>query len=239
MSIRCLIVDDEPLARDLLEGYVKKTPFLELAGKCRSAVEALKEIEEKEVDLLFLDIQMPELTGLEFSQILGKKIKVIFTTAFGEYALEGFKVSALDYLLKPFNYSDFLKAAQKAKEWFDLVNNQATAKVTEKNSLLVKSDYKLIKIDLDDILYFEGMKDYVKIYQENQPRPVLSLMTLKSLEEQLPPQRFMRIHRSFIINLSKINAVERSQVRIGKEEIPIAEKYKEKFQQYLSDHFLQ
>lgn len=239
MTIRCLIVDDEPLARDLLEGYVKKTPFLDLVGKCRSAVEALQEIEEKDVDLLFLDIQMPELTGLELSQILGKKIKVIFTTAFGEYALEGFKVSALDYLLKPFNYTDFLKAAQKAKEWFELVNNQTTGKVTEKNSLLVKSDYKLIKIDLDDILYFEGLKDYVKIYQENQTRPVLSLMTLKSLEEQLPSQRFMRIHRSFIINLSKINAVERSQVRIGKEEIPIAEKYKEKFQRYLSDHFLQ
>jgi DNA-binding LytR/AlgR family response regulator len=239
MSIRCLIVDDEPLARDLLEGYVKKTPFLQLAGKCRSAVEALEVIEEREVDLLFLDIQMPELTGLELSQALGKKIKVIFTTAFGEYALAGFKVNALDYLLKPFNYTDFLKAAHKAKEWFGLINNQAPDKVSEKESLLVKSDYKLIRIDLDDILFFEGMKDYVKIYQENQARPVLSLMTLKSLEEQLPAQRFMPIHRSFIINLSKVNAVERSHVQIGKEAIPIAEKYKEKFQQYLSNHFLQ
>lgn len=240
MKIKCLVVDDEPLARDLLEGYIKKTPFLELVGKSWSAIEAIQALEEKEVDLLFLDIQMPELTGMEFSKTLAKEVKVIFTTAFEQYALEGYKVNALDYLLKPFSYAEFLKAANKAKEWFDLLQSQKQppVNVPVKESLLVNSEYKLIKIDLKDILYFEGLKDYVKIFLQDTAKPILSLMTLKSLEEQLPADRFMRVHRSYIINLDKISAIERSFIQIDKKAIPIADNYKERFQEYLSKKFL-
>ncbi|SDJ84159.1 DNA-binding response regulator, LytR/AlgR family [Catalinimonas alkaloidigena] len=241
MKIRCLIVDDEPLARDLLEGYVRKTPFLELVGKCRSAVEALHVMEEQAVDLLFLDIQMPELTGMEFSKTLGKQVRVIFTTAFDQYALEGFKVSALDYLLKPFSYGDFLRAAHKAKEWFELVQSPAAPnppRTEDKERLLVRSEYKQIPVVLQDVLYFEGLKDYIKIFQEGETKPILTLMTIKSLEEQLPPDRFMRVHRSYIINLKKIASVERSFVTIGHRAVPIADKYKDQFQEYLANHFL-
>lgn len=236
--INCLIVDDEPIALDILEGYVRKTPFLELKGRCNGVVEALQQMQHQSIDLLFLDIQMPDVNGIEFSRTLSDKIKVIFTTAFEQYALEGFKVNALDYLLKPFNYQEFLKAAMKAKTWFDLVENKAAAPAVTKDSLLVNSDYKLVKIDLKDVLYFEGLKDYVKIYMEGATRPVMTLMTLKSLEEQLPAEKFMRVHRSFIVNLERINAIERSAILIDKASIPIADKYKDQFNEFLSKRFL-
>lgn len=238
MKIRCLIVDDEPLARDLLESYVIKTPFLELVGKSRSAVEAMQVLEEKKADLLFLDIQMPELTGMEFSQTLSKEVKVIFTTAFEQYALEGYKVNALDYLLKPFNYTEFLKAANRAKEWFELVQKQPAATEPTKDSLLVYSEYKQIKVELKEILYFEGLKDYVKIHLQGASKPIMSLITLKWLEEQLPADRFMRVHRSYIVNLDKISVIDRSFIQVGAADIPIADKYKEPFQQFLSKRFL-
>ena len=236
--INCLIVDDEPIALDILEGYVRKTPFLELKGRCNGVVEALQQMQHQSIDLLFLDIQMPDVNGIEFSRTLSDKIKVIFTTAFEQYALEGFKVNALDYLLKPFNYQEFLKAAMKAKTWFHLVENKAAAPPVTKDSLLVNSDYKLVKIDLKDVLYFEGLKDYVKIYMEGATRPVMTLMTLKSLEEQLPAEKFMRVHRSFIVNLERINAIERSAILIDKASIPIADKYKDQFNEFLSKRFL-
>jgi len=240
MKIKCLVVDDEPLARDLLESYINKTPFLELVGKSRSAIEAMQVLETTPVDLLFLDIQMPELSGMEWSETLGKEVKIIFTTAFEQYALQGFKVNALDYLLKPFSYPEFLKAANKAKEWFELVNRTEpqNTPAPAKDSLLVYSEYKQIKVELKEVLYFEGLKDYVKIYQQGVAKPILSLITLKWLEEQLPPERFMRVHRSFIINLEKISIIEKSFVVIDKAEIPIADKYKEAFQKYLSLTFL-
>jgi DNA-binding LytR/AlgR family response regulator len=233
-KISCLIVDDEPLALSLLESYVSKTPFLELKGKCSSAIEAIGKIETEQVELLFLDIQMPDLTGVEFSRTLNKEIKVIFTTAFEQYALEGFKVDALDYLLKPFNYEEFLKAANKAKEWFNLKEKATSKSEANENTLFVKSDYKLLKVDLNEVLYFEGMKDYVKIYSQNQQHPIISLMSLKSLENKLPANRFMRVHRSFIVNLSKLITIERSRIIFGKTIIPIADGYKDKFQEYLT-----
>ncbi len=236
--INCLIVDDEPIALDILEGYVRKTPFLELKGRCNGVVEALQQMQHQSIDLLFLDIQMPDVNGIEFSKTLSDKVKVIFTTAFEQYALEGFKVNALDYLLKPFNYQEFLKAAMKAKTWFDLVENKAASPVMTKDSLLVNSDYKLVKINLKDVLYFEGLKDYVKIYLEGVTRPVMTLMTLKSLEEQLPTDQFMRVHRSYIVNLDRINAIERSAILIDKASIPIADKYKDEFNDFLSKRFL-
>lgn len=236
--INCLIVDDEPIALDILESYVRKTPFLELRGRCNGVVEALQQMQHQSIDLLFLDIQMPDVNGIEFSRTLSDKVKVIFTTAFEQYALEGFKVNALDYLLKPFNYQEFLKAAMKAKTWFDLVENKETSPAVKKDSLLVNSDYKLVKITLKDVLYFEGLKDYVKIYLEGTARPVMTLMTLKNLEEQLPAEQFMRVHRSYIVNLDRINAIERSAILIDKASIPIADKYKDQFNDFLSKRFL-
>jgi DNA-binding LytR/AlgR family response regulator len=236
--ISCLIVDDEPVALDILESYVRKTPFLELRGRCNGVVEALQQMQHQSIDLLFLDIQMPDVNGIEFSRTLSDKVKVIFTTAFEQYALEGFKVNALDYLLKPFNYQEFLKAAMKAKTWFELVESKAVSPAVIKDSLLVNSDYKLVKINLKDVLYFEGLKDYIKIYQEGIARPVMTLMTLKSLEEQLPAEQFMRVHRSYIVNLDRINAIERSAILIDKASIPIADKYKDQFNNFLTKRFL-
>ncbi|MEQ8416120.1 MAG: LytTR family DNA-binding domain-containing protein [Imperialibacter sp.] len=231
-KIRCLIVDDEPLALNLIEGYVEKTPFLELAGKCSSAYEALEKIAAEKIDLLFLDIQMPGLTGMELSRSLKNGPKVVFTTAFEEYALEGFKVDAIDYLLKPFNYEEFLKSANKAREWISVTSGISSE--TDPNALFVKSEYKLVKIDLQKVLYIEGLKDYAKIFLQDQTRPVMTLMSLKSLEEQLPSQQFMRIHRSFIVRLDRIDLIERNKVVIGQVGITIADAYKETFQAYLN-----
>jgi len=231
-KIRCLIVDDEPLALNLIEGYVEKTPFLELAGKCSSAYEALEKIAAEKIDLLFLDIQMPGLTGMELSRSLKNGPKVVFTTAFEEYALEGFKVDAIDYLLKPFNYEEFLKSANKAREWISVTSGGSSE--TDPNALFVKSEYKLVKIDLQKVLYIEGLKDYAKIFLLDQTRPVMTLMSLKSLEEQLPSQQFMRIHRSFIVRLDRIDLIERNKVVIGQVGITIADAYKETFQAYLN-----
>ena len=174
MNLKCAIVDDEPLALDLLESYVNKTPFLELAGKYSSAVQAMNNLSGKDIDLLFLDIQMPELNGLEFSKMVDMHTRIVFTTAFDRYAIDGYKVNALDYLLKPISYVDFLQAANKALQWFELLQQPKE----EVESIFVKSDYKLIQVELKNILYIEGLKDYIKIYEENSPKPILSLMSL-------------------------------------------------------------
>lgn len=232
-KIECLIVDDEPPALNLLEGYVLKTPFLHLAGKCPDAISALEIIGSQPIDLLFLDIHMPELSGIELSRTLNTNIKVIFTTAFQQYAIDGYKVDAIDYLLKPFSYEEFLKAASKANERIKL-ENYSLHYEQPLPVLFVRSGYKLIKIELDKVLYIEGLKDYVKIYLTDSEKPIITLMSLKVLEEKLIAERFMRIHRSFIINLSRIQAIERSQVLIGKERITIRDQYIERFDQYIS-----
>ena len=229
MKLKCAIVDDEPLALGLLESYVEKTPFLELTGKYSSAVQAMKELPEKQTDLLFLDIQMPELNGLEFSKMVDSRTRIIFTTAFEQYALDGYKVNALDYLLKPISYTDFLQAANKAVRWFELLN-QPHDEIT---SIFVKSDYKLVQIELDNILYVEGLKDYVKIYEEGNQRPILSLMSMKAMEELLPAFRFMRVHRSYIVQKSKIRIIDRGRIIFDKTSIPVSESYKAAFQEYL------
>lgn len=233
MELNCLIVDDEPLALDLLENYVRRTSFLSLAGRCGNAIDALQLLREKTVDLVFSDIQMPELSGLELSKILDPGVKVIFTTAFEQYALEGFRVDALDYLLKPVSYPEFLKAANKAWEWFEM--KQARKNVRHNTgSIFVKSDYKLIKIELQQICYIEGLKDYVKIYREGVAQPVVSLISMKSLEEMLSGETFIRVHRSYIVNLEKVNLIERNRIIFGKTYIPVSDSYKEKFQDFLN-----
>lgn len=233
MKISCLIIDDEPLALDLIERYVKNTPFLECKGKCSSAIEAIAEMSKTKVDLLFLDIQMPELTGIEFSKSVPKETRIIFTTAFDRYALEGYKVSALDYLLKPFNYNEFYLAAQRAKEWFNTIREPETT--VSKEFIFVKSEYKQVKINLKEVIYFEGLKDYIKIWLKDQPKPVLTLLSLKTLESELDPKLFMRIHRSFTVSLYNIQSVERGRVLMSNGvHINVADQYKSKFQEFIS-----
>lgn len=250
MKLTCAIIDDEPLAISLLESYVNKTPFLSLAGKYNSAVNALPILSKEPVDLLFLDIQMPELNGMEFSRILEGDTRIIFTTAFSQYALDSYKVNALDYLLKPISYPDFLKSANKALQWYELlregqshpettdpgVGSSRTAHTIE--SIFIKTEYKLMQIELRKILYIEGLKDYVKIYVEDEPRPILSLMSMKSLEDMLPTDRFIRVHRSFIVQPEKIKVIERNRIVFGKEYIPISDNYKQKFMEFLAQRAL-
>lgn len=237
MVLSCCIIDDEPLALSLLESYARKTPFLELRGRFSSALKALPVLRESPVDLLFLDIQMPELNGMEFSRLIQPETRIIFTTAFQQYAVDSYRVNALDYLLKPISYSDFLQAAQKALQWFEMVRKPAPATAQaapEAESIFVKAEHRLVQVDLDRILYIEGLKDYVKIHIEGEAHALLSLMSMKSLEDLLPKTRFVRIHRSYIVHTEKISAIERSRVVIGKEYLPISDSYKQSFFEILS-----
>ena len=238
MTLNCAIIDDEPLAIDLLESYVNKTPFLKLVGKYSNAVTAMKGIKEESIDLLFLDIQMPDISGLEFSRLVDERTKIVFTTAFSQYAIEGYKVNALDYLLKPISYVDFLESANKALKHFTATVQQPTPTAEDDNYIFIKSDYKIIKVELKDILYIEGLKDYVKIYTESQPKPYLSLMSMKAIEERLTPKNFRRVHRSFIVNMSKIRTVDRGRIVFDKNYIPVSDSYKQELTDYLREHMI-
>jgi len=235
MIINCAIIDDEPLAASLLKSYAEKTPFLNLIGTYGSAVEAMKELRTNPVHLLFLDIQMPELSGIEFAKILPKETKIIFTTAFQQYAIEGYKVSALDYLMKPVSYEDFLKAANKALDWFCITQKKQT--YAADRFMYVKSDYKLVRVALDDILYIEGLKDYIRIYLEDGQK-IMSLMNMKKMEDYLPRPEFLRTHRSYIVHMSKAEAIERFRIVFGDQYLPISDSYKEDVQQYFDSHTL-
>ena len=235
MIINCAIIDDEPLAAGLLKSYAEKTPFLNLIGTYGSAVEAMKELRNNPVHLLFLDIQMPELSGIEFAKILPKETKIIFTTAFQQYAVEGYKVSALDYLLKPVSYEDFLKASNKALDWFCITQKKQT--YASDRFMYVKSDYKLVRVALDQILYIEGLKDYIRIYLEDGQK-IMSLMNMKKMEDYLPRPEFLRTHRSYIVHMSKAEAIERFRIVFGDQYLPISDSYKEDVQQYFDSHTL-
>ncbi len=250
MTINCIAVDDEPLALGLVCSFIEQTPFLNLVGRYSSAVEALRAIHSQKVDVLFLDIQMPDLNGIELARVLDNsktnKPRIIFTTAYNQFALEGYRVDALDYLLKPFNYEEFLNAAHKALAYAQLVekSNAAPAGVAvpaaaveeriEDEYLFLKVEYQLVRLALNDILYIEGLKDYVKVWLQSAEKPVLSLTSLKSLEEKLPAKRFMRVHRSFIVSLDKINSITRNALQIGKINITVGDQYKEAFSKFLS-----
>ena len=236
MKISCIVVDDEPLAARLIESYVQKTPFLELKGCFTRGTAAFDYLQSNPVDLLFCDIQMPVLSGMELSRMLPEKTRIIFTTAFSQYAVEGFKVRALDYLLKPISYEDFLAAALKAKEYFTPAEAAPAAQAaeTQPRSIFVKTEYRLQQIELDRISYIEGFRDYVRIHLDGEAEPVLSLMRLKSLEESLPAPRFVRVHKSYIVQTSRIEAIERNHIIIGKERIPIGESYQDALFKILS-----
>lgn len=235
MTITCSIIDDEPLAASLLESYVKKTPYLTLKGTYNSAITAMRDLREDPVQLLFLDIQMPELSGVEFAKILPKETRVIFTTAFNQYAIEGYKVNALDYLLKPISYQDFLLSTDRAMEWFSSQNKQNL--YNEDRFMFVKSDYKLIRVCLDDVMYVEGLKDYVRIYLRSGEK-IMSLMSMKKLEEYLPQPEFLRVHRSWIVHMPEVTTIDRFRIVFGDLFIPISDNYKEQVQMYLDNHTL-
>jgi DNA-binding LytR/AlgR family response regulator len=238
MKITCLAIDDEPLAVKKISGYIQKTPFLELVAECRSAFEAMEVINNRTVQLLFIDINMPDLNGLEFVKSLTDKPYIVFTTAYSEYAVEGFQVDAVDYLLKPITYINFLKSVNKVKNLIDLTSNSQKESIRATTShLFVRSDYKLIRIELNDIKFIESQHEYIKIHLINST-PVMTQLSMKAIEEQLPPDRFMRVHRSYIINLKKISVIERNRIVFdGKINIPVSEPYKEKFQDYIDGNF--
>ncbi len=240
MKLKCIIIDDEPLAAMLIEGYVAKTPSLELVATFSSAVEALHSDRLSEAELIFCDIQMPTLNGLEFSRRVGEQSRIIFTTAFNEYALDGYRVNALDYLVKPISYSDFLSSSQKALDWFEMkMRAEATPPQKEAiDSIYVKSDYKLIRIDLSRLLYVEGLKDYVKFVVDGEPKPILSLMNLGRVEELLPESDFIRVHRSFVVRKDRIEVIERNRIIFDKESIPIGDIYKSALKEFLNERTL-
>lgn len=241
--LKCIVVDDEPLAMELIASYVRKIPFLELIGAFDNSLEAIAAIKESAPDLLFLDIQMPELNGLELARLIGENdTQVIFVTAFQQYAIEGFRVNAVDYLLKPVSFAEFMSAAQKAKKQFDLIRKAKLSdaapsdSVQSGKSFFVKTEYKLVQIAFEDILYIEGLKDYVKIYVQGEQHPIVSRMSMKSIEDILPANDFIRVHRSFIVRKDKIKIIERGRIVFGKEYIPVSDSYKEQFARFLNSN---
>ena len=238
MNLRCITIDDEPLALKQMQAYIEKTSFLEFIGGCSNGYEALDMIRQYAPDLILVDINMPELNGMDLVRTLSKDIMVIFTTAYSEYAIEGFQVDAIDYLLKPISYNDFLKAVNKAYNLYELKNAKDETVSGNQDSLFVRSEYRMIRIHFKDIKYIEGMKEYVRIHQ-TEGKPVMSLLSMKSLGEKLPARQFMRVHKSFIVNLDKVSIIERNRIVFDKDVyIPIGEQYKESFQQFLDENFL-
>lgn len=242
MTIRCIAVDDEPLALDLISKFIEQTSFLSLEAKFDNAIEALGYLNQNDIDLVFLDIQMPDLSGMELARIIdGKKTftkpRIIFTTAYNQFAVEGYKVDALDYLLKPFSYEEFLKASTKAYQFFDQQRRPSSEKngqETNSDYIFLKVEYQLVKVMLQEITHVEAYKDYVKVYLKDKKNPLLSLTSMKNMEDLLPKEKFMRVHRSFIINLDHIDSVARNIINIGGHQITVSDNYKDAFTDFLS-----
>ncbi len=239
-KITCIAIDDEPIALGIVVSHIKKIPYLELLAEFDNPIDASEFLQENPVQLIFLDINMPDLSGVEFARTLDKNTKVIFTTAYDKYAVEGFQLHALDYLLKPISYAVFANSVKHVKEYFDLVESKQSEMPinTEDNYLFVKADYQIHRIEFNDILYFEGLKDYVKLYIDGASKSIVFHSTMKSLEEKLPLDRFMRVHRSFIVNLEKVKTIERYRILFGKERVPISNQYKEAFDKFVTRKFL-
>ncbi len=242
--IKVLAIDDEPLALQQLASYIQKVPFLQLVGQCQSALEAKEFLNREPVDAVFCDINMPDLNGMDFVKSLAAPPLIVFTTAYSEYAVEGFKVNAVDYLLKPFGLDDFRRAANRLKERLETspvavpVAEMPQSNAEEDDTIFIKTDYKVVKIAISDIRYIEGMSEYLKIHLEGQPKPIVTLLSMKKMEEYLPPS-FMRIHRSYIINLKKIQEVNKNRVIMDADTyLPIGDNYKEAFNDYLNTRFL-
>ena len=240
--IRCMAIDDEPLALKQLVAYISKVPFLQLAAQCQSALEAREYLEHDMVDAIFCDINMPDLNGMDFVKSLTMPPLIVFTTAYSEYAIEGFRVNAVDYLLKPFGMQDFQRAANRLKERLESntpeISSPAADSSQVDNTIFLKTDYRIVKVNKPDIRYIEAMSEYLKVWIENEAKPIITLLSMKKMEEHLPDY-FMRIHRSYIVNLNKIQEVNKNRVIMDKDTyLPIGDLYKETFQDYLSKRFL-
>ena len=238
MPITCIIVDDEPLAVKLMESFVAKTPDLKLLGSFTDSVEAINAVKEQKPNLLFLDIQMPDLNGMELAHMIPTETRVIFTTAFKEYAFESYEVSALDFLLKPIRYNKFMVAVEKAKEWFakseSPVSQHPSPIINHPSAIFVRVDGELRNITISDIIYVNGMKDYVMFYLDSEPKPLITHLTMKAVEEMLPPEKFLRVHRSYIIAVDKIRKVDRNDcIYIGNEIIHVPDGYQDAFHKFL------
>jgi two-component system response regulator LytT len=243
MILKCVAIDDEPLALELLSKFISQTAFLKLEAKFSNAIEALGYINQHEVQLIFMDIQMPDLSGMELARILdGKKnsdkTRIIFCTAYHQFAIEGYKVEALDYLLKPYSYEDFLNAATKAYQYFERINQapipKAAEPATQQDYIFLKVEYQLVKVMLKDITHVEAYKDYVKVHLRSKANPLLSLTSMKNMEELLPSDKFMRVHRSFIVALDQIDSVSKNVIQIGGHHIAVGENYKDQFLDFLA-----
>ncbi len=238
-TLKTIAIDDEPLALQLITSYIAKIPFLEHVGSFDSPLDAMEFLDQNPVDLIFLDIQMPDLLGTEFARINKGGNLIVFTTAFPNYAVEGFRLNAVDYLLKPFSYQEFLDSANRARQRFKIEEPEIHQEVESNNDFLfIKSDYKVRRINLNDIQYVEGLKDYVKIYLHGEEKPVITHASLKNLEIKLPAEKFMRVHRSFIVNLQRIEIIERNRIVFSKIYIPVSDQYKELFQQFVDKNFI-
>lgn len=239
-KLNCLIVDDEHLARTLLSDYVSKIPFLELAGVCKNAMEALAFLQQNTVDVIFLDINMPGFSGIELLKSTTVKPLVIFTTAYAEYAVESYELQVFEYLLKPIKFSRFVQAVNKAKDFYLLKDNQLPKVSQEsqiqsfkKNYLTVKADYKIYKLNFDELVYIEGMREYVTFHMTS--KKVVALASLRSLEENLPADQFVRIHKSYIVSINKIDALEGNQIEIGSIQLPVGKSFKENIMKIFND----
>ena len=235
--IRCIAIDDEPLALQQIAAYINKVPFLELAAQCHSALEARQFLSDERVDAIFCDINMPDLNGMDFVKSLAVPPLVVFTTAYSEYAIEGFKVNAVVYLLKPFGMQDFMRAANRLQERLSVSTPAATATESD-DTLFLKTDYRIVKVSILSIRYVEAMSEYLKVWIEGEAKPIITLLSMKKMEERLP-NNFMRVHRSYIINLDKIQEVNKNRVIMDADTyLPIGDLYKEAFQTYLDKKFL-
>ncbi|MBB6127074.1 LytR/AlgR family response regulator transcription factor [Mucilaginibacter lappiensis] len=232
--MHCIIVDDEQLVRELLEDNISQMPFLHLVKTCKNPLEAIEILQTEQIDLIFLDIQMPRLNGLQFLQTLNRPPLVILVTAYEKYALEGFELNVVDYVLKPFSFERFLKACNRANDLFKLQQNNKTIVPAMPEDFFVNVEYTLVKILVADIDYIEGLKDYIKIHLSSSTKPVLTRMTIKAIEEKLPPPAFIRTHKSFLVAANKITTVKRDFVYIGQKEVPVSESYKENITRILN-----
>ena len=238
--IRCIIIDDEPLALQQMEGYIKKIPFLELVAACQSAIDAKEILEKEKIDAIFCDINLPELNGLDFIKSLENPPMVVFTTAYSEYAVEGFQLNAVDYLLKPFGCDEMKRAAEKLKKRQEALRSlQDVSQIDEDDAIFLKTEYKIVRINISHIRYVEAMSEYLRIYMNDYNRPIIVLLSMKKMEERLPKHSFMRVHRSYIINLKMIQEISKNRISLGDDiEIPIGDSYRDQFIAYINSKFL-
>ena len=238
--IRCIIIDDEPLALQQMEGYIKNLPYLELVASYQSALDAKEIIENDRIDAIFCDINLPELNGLDFVKSLDNPPMVVFTTAYSDYAVEGFQLNAIDYLLKPFGFDDMKRAAEKIKKRYDTRRTlQEVSKIDEDDAIFLKTEYKIVRINISQIRYVEAMSEYLRIYLADSSRPIIVLLSMKKMEERLPSRTFMRVHRSYIINLKMIREVSKNRIVIGDDiDVPIGDSYRDQFNAYINSKFL-